>query len=99
LKGLQLQIGDTSADYNKITVSIGDMHTTSLKKYESDGTTISTLKNGEQATIKNLDISTQEGASESVDVIKAQSTRYLLLVVTSVLHRTVLSIQSTTFLL
>ncbi len=48
--GLVLQIGDTSDDYNQMTVSINDIHTSSLG-------------------IDNIDISTQKGAQDAVDLI------------------------------
>ena len=51
-KALTLQIGDTSADFNQMSVSVGDMHTDALG-------------------IKDIDISTQEGAKTAVDKIKA----------------------------
>ena len=50
--GLTLQIGDTSDDFNKLTVSIDAMDTENL-------------------SIDGVDISTQEGASEAVEVIKS----------------------------
>lgn len=50
-KGLTLQIGDTSDKFNKLTVSIGDMHAASLG-------------------INGVDISTQEGGSAAVQMIK-----------------------------
>ena len=50
--GLTLQIGDTSASYNQLNVSIGDMHTYGAM------------------AIDGLDISTPEGASSAIDVIK-----------------------------
>ena len=51
-KALTLQIGDTSADFNQMSVSVGDMHTDALG-------------------IKDINISTQEGAKTAVDKIKA----------------------------
>ncbi len=50
--GLQLQIGDTSDDFNKMRVSVSDMHTKAMG-------------------INDIDISTQQGASDAVDKIKA----------------------------
>lgn len=50
--GLTLQIGDTSDTFNKLTVSVGDMHSKSLG-------------------IDGVDISTQDGGSDAVDMIKA----------------------------
>ncbi len=49
---LTLQIGDTSADFNQMKVSVGDMHTAALN-------------------IDSVDISTQAGAKDAVDKIKA----------------------------
>ncbi len=49
--GLTLQIGDTSEDFNQMTVSVGDMHTDALG-------------------IAGIDISTQQGAQDAVDLIK-----------------------------
>ncbi len=51
-KELTLQIGDTSADFNQMTVGVNDMHTAALK-------------------IDDIDISTQQGAKDAVDLIKA----------------------------
>jgi len=56
-KALTLQIGDTSDDFNQMKVSVGDMHTKAM------GT-----KDGK--SIADIDISTQDGASEAVNVIK-----------------------------
>ncbi len=50
-ESLTLQIGDTSADFNQMKVSIGDMHTAALG-------------------IEGIDISTQKGAQDAVDLIK-----------------------------
>ncbi len=49
---LTLQIGDTSADFNQMKVSVGDMHTAALG-------------------IADIDISTQQGAKDAVDLIKS----------------------------
>ena len=51
-KSLTLQIGDTSADFNQMKVSVGDMHTAALG-------------------IADIDISTQQGAKDAVDLIKS----------------------------
>ena len=56
-KALTLQIGDTADDYNQLKVNISDCHTSSLKL----GTTKS---------IADVDVSTQEGAAEAIDIIK-----------------------------
>ena len=50
-KDLVLQIGDTSDEFNQLSVSIKDMHVAALK-------------------LTDVDISTQEGAQNAVDVIK-----------------------------
>ncbi len=50
--GLILQIGDTSDAFNKMRVSVSDMHTKAMG-------------------INDIDISTQQGASDAVDKIKA----------------------------
>ena len=49
--GLSLQIGDTADSFNKLTVSVSDMHSKSIG-------------------VGDVDISTQEGASEALDKIK-----------------------------
>ncbi len=49
--GLELQIGDTSDSFNKMRVSVSDMHTKAMG-------------------IGNVDISTQQGASDAVKRIK-----------------------------
>ncbi len=51
-KGLVLQIGDTSDDFNQLAVSVGDMHTTALK---IDGIDISNQQGAKDAiqTIKD----------------------------------------------
>ena len=50
-KGLSLQIGDTSDSFNKLTVSVNDMHASAIG-------------------VGDVDISTQEGASEALNKIK-----------------------------
>jgi len=55
--GLNLQIGDTSDSFNRMSVSIGDMHTKAM------GTT-----GGK--TIADIDVSSQNGASDAIQVIK-----------------------------
>ena len=50
--GLTLQIGDTSDEFNRLTVSVGDMHSEALG-------------------LGKLDISTQEGATKAIDLIKS----------------------------
>ncbi len=50
--GLILQIGDTSDAFNKMRVSVSDMHTKAMG-------------------INDIDISTQQGASDAVDKIKS----------------------------
>ncbi len=51
-KGLTLQIGDTADEFNKLRVSISDMHANALG-------------------IADINIGTQEGASDAIDKIKA----------------------------
>ncbi len=51
-KGLSLQIGDTSDSFNKLTVSVNDMHAAAIG-------------------VGDVDISTQEGASDALNKIKA----------------------------
>ena len=55
--GLTLQIGDTSDKFNQMDVNIGDMHVTAM----GDG----------KKTIADVDISTQKGAQDAVETIKA----------------------------
>ena len=50
-KELTLQIGDTSADFNQMTVGVNDMHTAALG-------------------IDQINIDTQQGAKDAVDLIK-----------------------------
>ena len=65
--GLTLQIGDTSEDFNKLTVNIRDMHTDSIGTYTAGDTE---MKLTEGKSIKAIDISTQDGAADALDVIK-----------------------------
>ncbi|MBR3560544.1 MAG: hypothetical protein IKN81_03290 [Oscillospiraceae bacterium] len=65
--GLTLQIGDTSEDFNKLTVNIRDMHTDSIGTYTAGDTE---MKLTEGKSIKDIDISTQDGAADALDVIK-----------------------------
>ncbi len=58
LGGLTLQVGDTSASFNQLTVSIGDMHTDKLGLDSVD-------------TLDSIDISNQLDASKATDIIKA----------------------------
>ncbi len=55
--GLQLQIGDTSDQFNQLSVYVGDMHTTAM------GT-----EGGK--SIADISINSQENAAAAVDVIK-----------------------------
>ncbi len=55
---LSLQIGDSSDSFNQLKVSIGDMHVAAMG-----------IEGG--MSISDIDISTQEGAQEAVDVIKS----------------------------
>ena len=65
--GLTLQIGDTSEDFNKLTVNIRDMHTDSIGTYTAGDTEMKLI---EGKSIKDIDIGSQEGAAEALDVIK-----------------------------
>ena len=56
--GLTLQIGDTAASYNQLTVSIGDMHTSAMKSAAAGN------------SIADIDIGTQQGAQEAVQTIR-----------------------------
>ncbi|MCI9431919.1 MAG: flagellin, partial [Oscillospiraceae bacterium] len=56
-KPLTLQIGDTSESFNQMDVNVKDMHTTAM------GT-----EGGK--SIADINIGTQEGASEAINVIK-----------------------------
>jgi len=55
--GLELQIGDTNDSFNRISVSIGDMHTKSM------GT-----EGGK--SIADISVATQDGAADAIRVIK-----------------------------
>ena len=56
--GLTLQIGDTSASYNQLVVSIGDMHTSSMKSATAGN------------SIADIDISTRQGAQDAIQTIR-----------------------------
>ncbi len=60
-KALTLQIGDTSDDFNQMKVDVKNMHVSAMKYTDDDGNTTS---------IAEIDIGTQEGAQDAVDVIK-----------------------------
>lgn len=62
--GLVLQVGDTYADFNKLTVTVEDMHTSNLGAKTADG-----KETG--ANIATIDISTQTSAGAAIDVINA----------------------------
>ena len=66
--GLTLQIGDTSEKFNKLNISIRDMHVKSIGSYESGDTDMALV---EGKSIGDIDISSQEGAAEALDVIKS----------------------------
>ena len=75
-KALKLQIGDTSDEFNQLSVEIGDMHTYAMfqAKRDSDNNVV-TDKDGvvyDRAgdSIASIDISTQEGAVAAVQTIK-----------------------------
>ena len=61
-EGMQLQIGDTAADYNQMKVDIGNIASYNLGL---DGC------NGAKNSIATVDISTQKGAADALNVIKA----------------------------
>ena len=64
-----LQIGDSSATYNKLTVSLSDMSATALKIQKA-----SSQSNAESTGVgssNGIAISTQKGAAAAVSVIKA----------------------------
>lgn len=62
--GLVLQVGDTYADFNKMTITIEDMHAANLGAKTPEG-----KETG--ATIDTIDISTQTNAGAAIDVINA----------------------------
>ncbi|NBK77810.1 hypothetical protein D5272_04185 [bacterium D16-76] len=73
-KPLTLQIGDTSDDYNQLKVGVGDMHVAAMgvMNKDTDGSPNGVQeKDGKAQSIANIDISTREGASDAIDVIKA----------------------------
>ena len=59
--GLKLQIGDTSDEFNRLTVGVGDMHVKAMTYTDDAGNTTS---------IADIDIGTQAGAQKAVDVVK-----------------------------
>ncbi|WP_297871901.1 flagellin [uncultured Oscillibacter sp.] len=61
-KALNLQIGDTSDEFNQMKVSIGDMHVNAMKLTDEE--------TGESTSIEDIDILTSENAQKAVDVIK-----------------------------
>ena len=62
--GLLLQIGDTSASYNQITVNIADMHVDELAAAGSGAAS------GTPANLGDISIETAEDAQAAIDVIK-----------------------------
>ena len=66
--GLTLQIGDTSDDFNKLNVKIGDMHVNGMVHEVTDEKTGEVT---ETKALADIDISTQEGAAAAIDVIKS----------------------------
>ena len=56
--GLTLQIGDTADTYNRLTVSIGDMHTKAMRSAASGN------------SLDDIDISSQTGAQEAIQTIR-----------------------------
>ena len=61
-KGLELQIGDTSDDFNQMTVGIGDMHVDAMGTQNKNGTVTS--------SIKDISIAKQSDAQAAVQVIR-----------------------------
>ncbi len=61
-KALNLQIGDTSDEFNQMKVSIGDMHVSAMKLTDEE--------TGESTSIEDIDILTSDNAQKAVDVIK-----------------------------
>jgi flagellin len=74
--GLTLQIGDTSDDFNKLTVAISDMHasslgsTTSTTYTDADGNTHTVKEVASGSSIADIDISDADGASAAIQIIK-----------------------------
>ena len=60
-KALNLQIGDTSDEFNQMKIEIGDMHVEAMSYTDDEGNT---------ASIRDIDILTSENAQAAVDVIK-----------------------------
>ena len=61
-KALNLQIGDTSDEFNQMKVAIGDMHVKAMGTFDEDGKLTK--------SIDEVDILNPENAAEAVDVIK-----------------------------
>jgi flagellin len=59
---LTLQIGDTAKDYNKLQVSVGDMHSNTIGTTDASGKVT--------ASIKDISVADQSSASAAIDVIK-----------------------------
>ena len=62
--GLILQVGDTNEAYNKLTVTIEDMHSDMLGTVDADGKATG-------SSIADIDITTQQGAGDAISVINA----------------------------
>ena len=60
-EALNLQIGDTSDDFNQMKIEIGDMHVEAMSYTDDEGNT---------SSIRDIDILTSENAQAAVDVIK-----------------------------
>ncbi len=73
--GLSLQIGDTPDEFNKLNVSIKDMHAGAMKYTAAEDAT-GFAKEADGMTLGEIDISTQDGASKAMSVIKA-ATNYV----------------------
>ncbi len=65
-KALTLQIGDTAEDFNQLKVDIMDCHVGAMGEIDK-----ATGKVAKGRSIKDINIGTQDGAQEAVDVIRA----------------------------
>ena len=66
-RGLTLQIGDTSDDFNRLKVSIGDMH---VRAMGQDLDKVTGKNTGVGKSIADIDITKPENAQEAINVIK-----------------------------
>ncbi len=74
-KALILQIGDTSDKFNQLNVGVGNMHVSAMgiMNTDEDGAPngVKLGEDGKALSIENIDISSRDGASNAIDVIKA----------------------------